>query len=364
MIICSPQYGLSPNSAAGGEVHDEHILKGLAEKGVRVEIILPFGKRWDKSQKNWCVHSVPVPYVHYSYLFNIVILPLLFTIYKKTRFQILRVHSPYYVGIGAFLFKKFFAPRVTLIATYHHLENKIFFRLIDYLLIHCWDTITTVSQFTKSQLIERYGVLPERIVIIPNGVSDEFHPAEKDTEIFRRYKTDARFSILSSGLLIPRKNFTFLLEVVSMLRDPEIALLIVGTGPEKDKLERMVRELGLQQQVFFLGYLSKAEYVKVVQAADLFAFPSLLEGFGLAPLEAMACGTPVVTSTSGSLPEVVGDGGLVLELDIHIWVQAIRSLKKNRALSEQLRSKGIARARLFSWESAIEKTYQTFLLTT
>lgn len=109
MIICSPQYGLKQNSNAGGEVYDEMVLKGLADLGNKIEIILPYGKNYDKNQKNWEVYNLSIPYIHYSYLYNLAIFPKLYRIHKKTNFKILRVHSPYFVGIGAWLFKKFFA---------------------------------------------------------------------------------------------------------------------------------------------------------------------------------------------------------------------------------------------------------------
>jgi glycosyltransferase involved in cell wall biosynthesis len=228
MIICSPQYGLRHNSFVGGEVYDEKILKGLADKGHKIEIILPYKKTYDKTQKNWNVTFVPIPFLHYSYLFNFATIPLLVKIYKKTKFDVLRVHSPYLTGIGAFIFKKLFAKNIKVVATYHHLENKILFNIIDKFIANKWDLIITVSKFTKSQLIEKYKIDPDKIIVAYNGVDKKYIPGEKDQKTINKYKLNGKFVLVFCGTISKRKNVIFLLDVMAKLKGGSTVLVVVG----------------------------------------------------------------------------------------------------------------------------------------
>src|SRR3989344_9588837 len=124
MRICSPQLGLNPNSVLGGEVFDREILLGLAQKGIKIEIILPKGKPYDRNIKNWHITSLPVK--HFPAIFgNLIIIPYLFKVYKKSQFQVIRLHSPKYLGLGA-LFFKIFRPKVKILATYHQFRESNF----------------------------------------------------------------------------------------------------------------------------------------------------------------------------------------------------------------------------------------------
>jgi glycosyltransferase involved in cell wall biosynthesis len=355
MIICSPQYGLKPNSNAGGEVYDEMILKGLADLGAQIEIILPYGKPYDRTQKNWRIRHIGTPYIHVSYLFNIAMLPALIATYRQTKFDILRVHSPYLVGIGAWLFKILFAPNVKLVATYFHFENKPLYDLIDRILIKKWDFIITLSESTKNVLMSKYGISEDKILLSYPGISTKYSPREKDQEMIKKFGPENRFVLSFCGIFIPRKNIPFLLDVIKKMNDPAITLVIVGDGPEKESLVNRTHELGIQKNIVFTGYLSENDKIAVLRSSDLFVFPSLMEGFGMAPAEAMACGIPTIVSDRGSLPEMVSAGGISLELDVEKWAQKIAELKNNENLRRELSQKALVRSKNFSWQRAAEK---------
>ncbi|MBC7249972.1 MAG: glycosyltransferase family 4 protein, partial [Anaerolineae bacterium] len=122
-----------------------------------------------------------------------------------------------------------------------------------------------------------------------------------------------------------------------------------------------VEKLGLKDEVEFAGYVPAEELPLWYNAADLFVFPSLYEGFGLPPLEAMACGTPVVSSNAASLPEVVGEAGLLIDpYDVEGLAAAMRRVLTDRELSTQLRERGLRRARQFSWKEAARQTVAVY----
>ena len=135
-------------------------------------------------------------------------------------------------------------------------------------------------------------------------------------------------------------------------------------GPRKWKYARIlqaVEELELEAHTIFTGYIPDEDLPAIYSGADLFVFPSLYEGFGLPPLEAMACGTPVVCSNAASLPEVVGDAAIMVDpYDVEGLAQAMRRVLADRDLQEDLRQRGLERAKLFSWEKTARETMQVY----
>src|SRR5207247_8189136 len=160
--------------------------------------------------------------------------------------------------------------------------------------------------------------------------------------------------ILSLGTREPGKNRLTLLQAMSRLVNTgrDLHLAVVGQqGWRSDEEEAAVEALGLIGRVHFTGYVPQADLSALYNAASVFVFPSLHEGFGLPALEAMACGTPVVTSDRSSLPEVVGEAALLVDpLDTGALAAAITRLFADEGLARELRERGLARARLFSWE--------------
>lgn len=225
--------------------------------------------------------------------------------------------------------------------------------------------VITVSDFTKTELIAHLGVKPDKIRVIHNGVAPIYAPVTDELErsrVRRKYGVDGPY-ILYVGNHQERKNLVRLVKAYSALKNrKDVFLVLTGRpDPKREALYRTVRDLGLENSVRFIGDVAEDDLPALYSSAALFAFPSLMEGFGLPPLEAMACGTPVVTSDRTSLPEVVADAALVVNpQDTGAISDAMDSLLTDSALRQRLREKGMKRAAEFSWDSAVEATLDVY----
>jgi glycosyltransferase involved in cell wall biosynthesis len=229
------------------------------------------------------------------------------------------------------------------------------------------DRILTVSEASKRDILHFFNVPPEKIVVVYNAIDDHFSvtPAEDDVARVReRYQLDHRF-VLYVGNIKPHKNLVRLIEAFAELRRggfDEVKLLIIGDQISKlPALRRAVHSHKLHKHVRFLGYVSDQTLGILYRLAAAFVFPSLYEGFGLPPLEAMASGTPVVTSNVSSLPEVAGDAAVLVDpYDVDSIVDGMRQILSDPARAAELRRRGIERAREFSWPRSVEKTLQVY----
>ena len=226
--------------------------------------------------------------------------------------------------------------------------------------------VIAISEHTRQDVIQLCGVPPERVTTIHLAADERFHPADPAEIVrFRARRGLPDRYILYLGTLEPRKNVSTLVRAYAELRRAGItdhALVLAGArGWQYEPIFALVRELGLEQQVLFPGFVAAEEQALWYTAAQIFAFPSLYEGFGLPLLEAMACGTPVVASTSSSLPEVVGDAGILVEpTDVGGLASALRDVLENDALRRRLREAGLVRARTFSWRKMAEETVRVY----
>jgi len=225
------------------------------------------------------------------------------------------------------------------------------------------DHILADSRNTARDLTELWGVPPERISVLYSGVEPRFRPLTDGADLARvrrRYGLPSHF-ILSVGTLQPRKNYERLIQAFGQLReiaeDRSYHLVIVGDrGWLYEPIFDCVRRLGLEGEVLFPGFVADEDLPALYTLADLFAFPSLYEGFGLPVLEAMACGTPVVCSNASSLPEVAGEAALLVDpLDVEGWAEAMRRALEDEELRRELVARGLAQARRFTWERAAEE---------
>ncbi len=233
------------------------------------------------------------------------------------------------------------------------------------------DLVLADSQSTKNDLIELLGVSPDKIEVVYAGVESRFRPMEGEMALQRvrkRYGLGFPF-ILSLGTLEPRKNLTGLIDAYALLRgkgqvirDKGLRLVIAGgKGWLYGEIFARVEELGLSGQVIFPGFVADEDLPALYNLAELFVFPSLYEGFGLPPLEAMACGTPVVTSDRPSLPEVVGEAGLMVEAtDSQALAEAMERVLMDGNLRGEMREKGLKQAGKFTWEAAAEKLLDVY----
>jgi glycosyltransferase involved in cell wall biosynthesis len=222
------------------------------------------------------------------------------------------------------------------------------------------------SAATKRDLVQLYGTDPQRITVVPLGVDELFQPvndAARLAAVRAQYGIPGDY-LLYVGTLQPRKNLVRLIEAWNKIRNSNFeirnwVLVIAGKrGWLYEEIFATVQRLGLEGQVLFPGYVPEEDLPALLSGATAFVLPSLYEGFGLPVLEAMACGTPVIAANVASLPEVVGDAGLLVDpLDTDALAAAMQRLLTDAApstplrasLRAELRQRGLARAKLFSW---------------
>jgi glycosyltransferase involved in cell wall biosynthesis len=227
--------------------------------------------------------------------------------------------------------------------------------------------ILTVSEASKRDILYYFSVPPEKITVIPNAIDERFstEPAEDDVRrVTERYQLDGDF-VLYVGNVKPHKNVERLIEAFSLLRKggrEDLKLVIIGDEISKyPGLRRLVHRLQLDRQVRFLGFVPDATLAALYGLASVFVFPSLYEGFGLPPLEAMAFGTPVVTSNVSSLPEVVGDAALLIDpLSPSEISAAIARVLDDDALRAELVRRGYERVRTFSWARSVKRIREVY----
>jgi glycosyltransferase involved in cell wall biosynthesis len=229
------------------------------------------------------------------------------------------------------------------------------------------DHIIAVSESTKQDTIRLLGVPENKITVIYESANPIYQPINNH-EILNR--TKSKYHIMGDFILFvstiePRKNLPTLLKAYRQLLDnykASVKLAVVGRrGWLSEEVSTLVEELKLTNDILFLGRVPVEDLLHLYNAAQLLAQPSFYEGFGLPPLEAMACGTPVVVSNVSSLPEVVGDAGLLVdpedasELTVAIW-----RVLTDEALREDLIAKGFKRAQCFSWEKTALQTLELY----
>jgi glycosyltransferase involved in cell wall biosynthesis len=230
------------------------------------------------------------------------------------------------------------------------------------------EAIIAISDFTRREIVEVLGLPAERVDVIPLGVSGRFFAppsAEELADLRRRLGLEREF-ILHVGVLSPRKNLVRLMHAYRRLRaDGLIAHQLILAGSRGWRDEEIVREAGAidpsGQDIRLIGQVADGDLPALYHLAELFVFPSLYEGFGIPPLEAMARGTPVVSSNAAALPEVVGDAAeLVDPLDEVGLAEAIKRVLTNASRREELTIRGRERAARFSWEQTARRTLAVY----
>jgi glycosyltransferase involved in cell wall biosynthesis len=222
--------------------------------------------------------------------------------------------------------------------------------------------VLTVSESSKRDILRFVDAPPEKIDVIYNAYDERFgiEPREEDVvRVRERYQLHDEF-VLYAGNVKPHKNLERLIEAFDLVRRRGLGhLRLVLIGDEISKyaaLRRAVHKHQLHKYVRFLGYLPEATLAVMYRLAGVFVFPSLYEGFGLPPLEAMASGTPVVTSNVSSLPEVAGDAAVLVDpYEPQAIADGIYRVLTDEALRRNLRNRGVARARQFSWEASVRR---------
>lgn len=223
--------------------------------------------------------------------------------------------------------------------------------------------IIVPSEFTRNEIVNLYGVAPDKVAVTYEGVDDQFRTmanADAADLVAEKYGIESPY-VLTVGVIQPRKNLRRLLEGFAKLKQShpcEHKLVVVGKyGWKESGLERHVKQLGLGGDVILTGYVPYEDLPALYGAADVFVYPSIYEGFGLPPLEAMACGTPVITGNRASLPEVIGEAGLMVDpFDPDFFADALDRLLFDRLLRAEMFALGLDQAANFSWDTMARQT--------
>lgn len=223
------------------------------------------------------------------------------------------------------------------------------------------DALIAISGHTAGDLVRLCGVNPKRVHVVPLAADARFVPVRDTAATLARYHIDTPF-VLYVGTLEPRKNLGLLLHAFAALGDPQVKLVLAGTkGWLCEDVFATVERLGLAGRVLFTGFVADEDLPALLSGARAFVYPSLYEGFGLPVLEAMQCGTPVITTNVSSLPEVAGDAALLVAPDdVAGLQQALRRVLSEPGLRDELRGKGLSQAARFSWQKTAEQTAQVY----
>ncbi len=214
------------------------------------------------------------------------------------------------------------------------------------------DHILADSQATKDDLIALYNTPADKITVLLSGVDARFQPTN-DPSVRQKYALTERPYLFSVGTVQPRKNYVRLIQALAVLREHghDFDLVIAGgKGWLDDPIHAAIQMLKLDDHVHLIGFAADSDLPALYSAALITAIPSLYEGFGIPVLESMACGTPVITSTVSSLPEVAGDAALLVDpTDLDALIDVLDRLIGSETLRNDLAARGLARAREFTW---------------
>src|SRR5579862_8557394 len=233
--------------------------------------------------------------------------------------------------------------------------------------------ILAVSKYTKSELENLFGIPGSRIQVVYNAIDERFlhgHASEQERQLLaERYLVTYPF-LLYAGRISPHKNLVRIIEAFSALRAelekeakfPDLKLIIIGDELSKHPdLRRTVIRGGVQNDVRFMGFVPIEMLRVFYDAAKIFVFPSLYEGFGLPPLEAMAHGTPVVTSNTSSLPEVVGNAAVLVNPEnVFEIMRALHRVLLDQAVRDRLRQRGYEQVKKFSWDISAQRVLEVY----
>lgn len=354
---------------AGQEGYTFNLIKGLVSVGNENNYFI-FAKKEILDELNInkpnfrlipCnIHSRPI-----RLLWELFVLP-----FHIKRYRIGILHSPHYIiPLLNFGWKSVVTIHDMTFFLYpgvHTFSKKLFFRWMISYSIKKADMVICVSESTKRDMMKLLNAPNGKLITVPEAADDIYMPVNnlKSTEeIKQKYRITGKF-ILYVGVLEPRKNISALIKAFSQLLDKgfNYQLVIAGKkGWDYNQIFEMVKNLKLEDKIIFTGYVPSEDLLFLYNAAKLFVYPSLYEGFGIPVLEAMCCGTPVITSNISSMPEVAGEGAILINPhSIEELRDAMIQCLSNKELSDELRKKGLERAKKFSWEKTARQTIRVF----
>lgn len=238
--------------------------------------------------------------------------------------------------------------------------------LIPYAAKHS-EFIFTVSEHAKSDIVTNYRIEPEKVIVTYNAVNDSFRVLDneelQEEDLRNKFSIGSEPYILSVGNLQPRKNLPRLIEAFNMWKSKyNNNAKLVLVGKKAWLYNEILKAAGaVSNDIVLTDYVTDEDLVRLYNAAECFVYPSFYEGFGIPPLESMACGTPVAVSNATALPEVVGDAAILFNpFDVENITEAINKLMTDEALKNMLREKGLVRRNNFSWNESSKLIYDIY----
>lgn len=349
---------------AGGARADYETLAALARLGHDVRAIMPAIHRPHSPIPGGAtVRYIPARGLKFPQSLGLVALPWILRETNRFRPDLIRDHSPYTFALACIAVERLM--RVPIVGSFHHPDEGWGANWVERSLLRHYTHVTTVSNFSAKKLMEIDPALARKSTPILDGISLEFGPRPVDAAQWRAARNvpaDAPVFCVA-GSLIPRKNHSFLIEVMEAWSRAGRAgvLVVVGGGSQRQTLAQTIRDRGLSGRVLLWGHTSQEDYLDLLNVATAFLFPSLMEGFGIAPAEAMACGAPAIVSDRGSLPEIVADGvtGFVLPIDrgVEPWIAVMMRLCDSPELRGCMGQAAAAEARRrFDWDRVGRET--------
>jgi glycosyltransferase involved in cell wall biosynthesis len=302
--------------------------------------LIPFPKFWTQTRLAWELIAHPV---------NVFLLPIQALPFFHPRNSVITVHDIAYEFFPE-AFSKFML---------------FYLKLTTRFGVKFAKKILAVSQSTKNDIVKVYGISPEKITVTHLGVDPRFKPMTYDEvqPVLDKYNLAYKKYILFCGTLQPRKNIGKLVDAfIKLKKDYRIEEKLViagGRGWLWEPIVAKIAEAGMKDAIRSLGFIDTKDLPALYNGAEVLTLPALYEGFGLPPLEAMACGIPVVVSNVSSMPEVVGDAGILVDPNsIESIAEGILNVLMDKNLQNELSKKGIERARQFTWDETARKTLE------
>ncbi len=374
MRLCCPLTGIASGAEmTGAATYDRNILGHLALLGVEVHALLPDRSRWtgpDGVHPGLTLHRLTVP-MQPPFAFHAARLATLPSairaLNKDYAFDLLRVHSFFSSCLEAWCTTTILQVPIPMVVHFHHLDHSSWRNALVRRVMRRSEAVIAFSRAAKEQAVQHLGVEASKIHVVYHGVGRELHPAPPKRELLEAigWKHGERI-LLYLGSLESRKNPLFLLDVLADLlsRGQMVRLVLCGAGPLAETLRREIQRRGLESHACLAGPVPERLKADYYNLADVFLFPSGLEGFGLSLAEAMSCGKPVVAFDNSSISEVVerGQTGFLVESgDRSEFVRNTALLLENDSLRAEMGCRARERVeRLFRWERAAQQTLDVY----